>query len=406
MRDRGISRSRAAGSRRDRPTRGRRRRGSVARTVLVALAACGCVPPSPTTPPVPADAELVAQIGAAGEGSLPALPAGFRRGMNLEPIGGFGGEFASRFLPSSLAALARLGVDHVALVPSFFQERLGDTAFTWSGSRERVREETRTAIRVAHRGGLAVLLKPHLWLRDRSGDRWRGDIDPAESAWPAWSEAYRGVVLEYARLGDEEEVEALSIGSELARISVARPEFWRGLVAEVRTVYSGTITYAANWDGEFESIEWWDAVDLVGVDAFWPLLRPGEEVLTPELAVRRLEEARDRMAAVSRSTGRPVLITEIGYRSAADGAAAPWRWHDEGAEAADPEVQAIAYRAIARVFARAAAESPPWLEGLYFWLWSPDLARGGPDDGDFTPRGKPAEGIVRAWFGETVRESP
>ena len=34
-------------------------------------------------------------------------------------------------------------------------------------------------------------------------------------------------------------------------------------------------------------------------------------------------------------------------------------------------------------------------EAFFLWNW---FGRGGPDDGGFTPRGKPAEGVLRRWF--------
>ena len=38
-----------------------------------------------------------------------------------------------------------------------------------------------------------------------------------------------------------------------------------------RAVYKGKLTYAANWDGEFEEVAFWDALDVIGVQAYFPL---------------------------------------------------------------------------------------------------------------------------------------
>ena len=41
----------------------------------------------------------------------------------------------------------------------------------------------------------------------------------------------------------------------------------------------------------------------------------------------------------------------------------------------------------------------PWFAGIYWWAWSPDPRRGGPTDDDYTPHGKPAEAVIRNWYG-------
>lgn len=327
---------------------------------------------------------------------VPAAPAGFARGMNLEPIGGYGGSLDPDRLADTYRELLALGVDHVALIPSFFQERLGTTELVWHGGRRRVEEVTRTAIRRAHEAGLRVLLKPHLWLADRSGGAWRGDILPSDEQWPAWRRAYRDAILSFARMAAEEQVAAISIGSELTDLALARPEFWRELAGDVRALYPGTVTYAANWDREFDRIVWWDAVDAIGVDAFWPLLERADETPSDSLLEARLARIAADLGAASRRAGRPVVLTEIGYKSAPGAAFRPWEWHAERGESADPELQRRIYSAIARQLNPVAEQG--WLQGAYFWVWYTNPAGGGLANSDFTPRGKPAADVLAAWF--------
>lgn len=361
--------------------------------VLVVSVALGLVACGPGEVPVrPESGE-----GPTVEADVPTLPDGFQRGMNLEPIAGFGTGPELERLPATYRELRSLGIDHVALIPSFFQPDLDDSEFTWKGGRKRVEADTRRAIRSAHEAGLRVLLKPHLWLEDRSGGAWRGDILPGPESWPAWSAAYREVVVSFAVLAAEEEVAGISIGSELTELALARPDFWRSLTADVQAVFPGLITYAANWDREVEAIEWWDAVDLIGVDAFWPLQREPDEILTTEALDRRLGEIRDRLEAVSHRFERPVLITELGYRSAVGAGYRPWEWSSDVRGVPDLELQSLLYVGIARSMAPAAEAG--WLRGLYFWVWSSDPRWGGPGNTDFTPRGKPAADLIAVWFG-------
>jgi hypothetical protein len=344
---------------------------------MLVLTACSAA----FDPVPPAEEDLLA----------PALPADFERGMNLEPIGAHGGLLREGQIGGALDALADLGATHVAVVPSFFQRRLTDVEMYWQPSREAVDAQTVTVIEAAHARGLGVLLKPHLWLEDRSDGSWRGDIDPSPEAWEEWSSNYRRVLLEYAQLAEALGVESFSLGSELSALAMGRPQFWRDLAAEVRLQFEGRVTYAANWDREFEGISWWDAIDQVGVDAFWPLQESESEQMTPALCRTRLGAVRERLADVAARAERPLLLTEIGYKSARNAAYRPWEWHD--GQAADPEVQALLYRCIRDVFGEV-----PWLAGAYFWVWSASPTWGGPHNSDFTPRGKPAEGVLTGWY--------
>ncbi|NKB86765.1 MAG: hypothetical protein GKS06_00895 [Acidobacteria bacterium] len=323
-----------------------------------------------------------------------ALPDDFHRGINLEPIGDYGGLLDEREIDGTLEELVALGVDHVAVIPSFFQRRLGETDFYWEPSREAVDDQTRRVVQQAHELDLAVLLKPHLWLAEKDDGAWRGDIAPTPDGWPEWSENYRRALLHYAALGEELGVAAISIGSELTGVALGHPEFWPALAEEMRKTYRGSLTYAANWDREFEAISWWGALDYAGVDAFWPLVDRIDETLTPAACVSRMTEIRGRLERVAARVGRPVLLTEIGYKSAMGAAFRPWEWHEE--RAADPDIQALIYRCIRDAFG---AEPAPHIGGVYFWIWYTSPAWGGLRNSDFTPRGKPAEGVLAGWYG-------
>jgi hypothetical protein len=326
------------------------------------------------------------------EGAAP-LPADFHRGINLEPIGDYGGLLDAAEIEPALDDLVDLGVGYVAVIPSFFQRDLNASDFYWEPSREAVDAQTREVVAAAHARGLKVLLKPHLWLAELDDGAWRGDIDPDPATWPHWAHNYHAALIDYAELAHGMGVAGMSIGSELTAVAVGHPDFWRELVAALRAEFSGALTYAANWDREFEEVTWWDAVDYVGVDAFWPLLDYPETELTAEVCGARLAAVRARLEAVAVRFDRPVLLTEIGYKSALGAAYRPWEWHER--RAAAPQTQALIYRCIRDVFG---AQPAPHIAGVYFWIWYTSPTWGGLHNSDFTPRGKPAEGVLAGWY--------
>jgi len=318
------------------------------------------------------------------------------RGVNFDHTGGFERAMDATAVARSFDHLTALGVTSVALTPSFFQKSLADPTFFWKRPRAEVDRELRTAIRLAHERGLTVMLKPHLWLEDRSDGAWRGFIAPTGADWDGWRTAYREVLLSYADLARDEHVVAFTLGSELSALARARPSFWRELARDVGARFPGLITYAANWHDELEEIVWWDAVDLIGVDAFWPLVDGADQTLTEADAIRRLKTIRARLLLVSRRFDRAILVTEIGLKSATGAALRPWQWHEPDRETVDLELQTTFYRAVAEVFPLRLDDD---VRGLYLWKWHADLDWGGTRNTDFTPRGKPAEQVIGRWFG-------
>ena len=126
----------------------------------------------------------------------------------------------------------------------------------------------------------------------------------------------------------------------------------------MRAEFRGPLTYSANFD-TWQGIGFWDALDFVGVSAYFPL----SDHADPPLAELEAgwERALAPLAAAARRWRRPVLLTEAGFPSIPNAARAPWR---EERVAADVWLQARCYEATLRALAR-----QPAVEGVFFWLW-------------------------------------
>jgi len=299
--------------------------------------------------------------------------------------------------PDLLPHLRDLGVTHVALVSFGWQNAVNDPIVRTDTSDGWYSESHRGIRALAQRArslGMGVILKPHLWVGgyDESGDRSEIGFETDEE-WRRWETHYEQFLLTYARLAAEVDADILVLGTELSRSTRERPTFWRNLADSVRTVYDGQLTYAANWHKEYQRIRFWDALDYVGVQAYFPLSKADQ----PSLDTLRSGGRRHRraLAEVHGRTGKPILLTEIGYRSAPNAAAVPWQWPEQDDVSADSPLQARCYRAILSTVGQA-----PWLAGAVVWKWHP------PDEVDgctgFTPQGKPAEHVLRRWFTRTA----
>jgi hypothetical protein len=247
----------------------------------------------------------------------------------------------------------------------------------------------------ARKHGINTLLKPHLWLRN--GGTWPGDIQMNSTKdWQLWFASYSLFILHYAQLAEEHQMEALCIGTELGHASVGHEAEWRKLIRQIRGVYHGPLTYAANWSGEFEQIRFWDALDFIGIQAYFPLSNTTSPNKAALLAA--WQEPLRRIEAVQKRYRKPVIFTEVGYKTTPDAAMEPWAWPDRMAvvTSIDETTQRVCYEALFETF-----WTRPWLRGMFIWKWYPGLQ---PDGSarrhlDFTPQHKPAEQVLTEWYG-------
>ncbi len=324
--------------------------------------------------------------GSTGTSLLPFPGGRFHRGMVIETDFG---EHDHSEAPATLRDLAARGVSAVQVVPFAYQPDIEQPAL-------RFRDFTRRQvgfIREAHALGLAVFVKPHIWSRQfwGPGARWHGDLHMhSEADWQDWFANYRRYILHYARLAEANGVEGFCIGLEYVQATRERPGDWRALIADVRAVYSGPITYGANLHDEVEEITFWNELDYIGVNAYPSLASAaGADVDALVRGYAPTVACLERLAARYR---RPVLVTEIGFPSVRGAAIKPWQWPEHG-DTVDLEEQARAYEATFRALWR-----EPWLAGLYFWKWPIDGRGGGPGDPEYTPLGKPAAEVLAHFY--------
>jgi len=291
------------------------------------------------------------------------------------PDWGYGSDLAQR----QLEQIRALGANSVAIVPYVFTRAPRETAIYFRTDETDAR--ILRTIRQARRLGLGVALKPHLW----SGGFTGGIKFENDQNFRRWFVQYRRWILHFARMAELFEAELLVIGNELPGIST-REEAWRKLIAGVRRIYSGPVTYAAHWDGEYALVPFWDALDLIGVNFYFPLAEEGE---TPKENSPLLQERVGVLRNLAQAYEKPVLFTEVGFPSLATAAARPWA---ETAAPIDLELQRRCYEAVFKAFS-----FRPWFGGMYWWKW-PSHGVAGPYDPTHYPAGKPAEGVLRTWF--------
>lgn len=243
--------------------------------------------------------------------------------------------------------------------------------------------------------GFSVVVVPHLLLDD---DSWRGEIQHRGDARRAFFQQYTQAILPIAQVAERSCADAFSIAIELRALTADKTStpFFSSLIRDVRGAFTGGLTYSANWD-EAETVRFWDQLDGIGVNAFFPL---APNAAAPQTTLEtHATEAQAKLLALRQRLGKPLWMLEVGFKAVHGSFVEPWLWPAEVAgkhPTLDEESQRRGYAAVATAVRRVPAAS-----GMFFWAVPSDPGdrkhayRFEPEWG-FSFLGKAAESEVKA----------
>lgn len=290
---------------------------------------------------------------------------------------------------TTLSQVKKVNANWIAAIPYGFS-RAGQSTVSydhpnqWWGERT---EGNNKLAEYAKEHGLKVMVKPHVWVM---GQGWAGDFDlDTENDWKEWEKDYTEYIMHHATEAEALDVELFCVGTEYRVPAKGRPAFWKSLIAQVREVYKGKITYAANWDN-YQNISWWDHVDYIGVDAYFPLVEGDHPSITE--IMEGWKPIKQDLSLFSKKWNRPILFTEYGFQSM-DGATGNHWEVDKSMVSANIQLQADAYEATFRVF-----ENEDWWAGGFFWKWHFTSHTGDWQKKEWTPQNKPAAEVIARWY--------
>ncbi len=295
------------------------------------------------------------------------------------------------FPTNPMDAVLAVNANSISVIPYAFtrlgnpEVRYNKSQWQWWGEKPEGIIET---IRLAHQKGIQVMLKPQIYIPGS----WTGDLNFSnDQDWSAWETSYTQYILDFAHLADSMKVELFCIGTEFKLSVQKRPEFWFRLIEKIKAIYPGKITYAANWD-DFNQVPFWDKLDFIGVDAYFPL----SEAITPKVndLISHWQSHLDKIEKVTIETKRPILFTEYGYLSVDQCAHRTWELEKiVKTLKINEKAQANALEALYQVF-----HLKPYWKGGFLWKWFPHGEGGeGYDERDYTPQNKLAHKVVRNW---------
>lgn len=169
---------------------------------------------------------------------------------------------------------------------------------------------------------------------------------PCEPKWCNWFEAYKAFQCHYAQIAQKMNCEIFIAGCEMV-MAERREQEWRSLIADIRSVYRGLVSYNTDKYQE-HNVKWWDCVDIISSSGYYP--------------VDDWEKQLHRIEKVVKSFNKPFFFAETGCMSVKGSKYVPNDWNMEGN--VDESGQAEWFEAMFKEL-----EKNTWIQGLAIWSW-------------------------------------
>ncbi len=271
----------------------------------------------------------------------------------------WGYEWATPEMKQSLKELKQLGVNSFAIHP--YARIRNDGNIKYSNSLEQ--EHISVPLTWAKELNMKVMLKPHLayW---GSKFSWRGDINfNNEESWQHFFNDYKKWIVIQAQIAEKYKAEIFCIGVEYKH-SLGFEQEWKEIISEIRKVYSGKLTYGANWD-TYNEVPFWDELDYVGIQAYFPIVdkkSPTESELDSGWNTILLQ-----LQNYSIEKNKKILFTELGYNVSELAGKEPWSSHGSNSESAKITQERCLKTALEKT------KSNPTIAGVFLWKWFPEI---------------------------------
>jgi hypothetical protein len=197
---------------------------------------------------------------------------------------------------------------------------------------------------------------------------------------------------------------------------VNRKSDWKSIILNSRLKYNGSITYAASpvilssflsfslflfflmkrlKGGEETDLTWWDQVDYIGIEAYYPVGGNDASLEEVKNAWHRIIDfgiygeddlhMHGGLKNLSQTWNKHIIFTGVGYCSGDC---------PKGTDM-NLDYQTTRISAFFDVF-----RVVEWIEGVFWWNWVTDPAFGGEQNPCTTIQFKPAENVLRLGYGE------
>ncbi len=209
---------------------------------------------------------------------------------------------------------------------------------------------------------LNFMLKPHLayW---GTKFKWRGNINfDSPKAWQTFFKDYSEWILAMAGIAEQNGAKILCIGTELTH-SLTYEKEWQDLIAAIRKIYRGNLTYAANWNN-YQQVPFWDDLDYIGIQAYFPLT--DSDSPTEDEIRDGWNKVYKKLIPYADTMNKKIIFTEIGYTASTIAAKEPWAY-----QRSDDNRSRQLQESCLKIALQEVREQNK-ISGLFLWKWFPE----------------------------------
>jgi hypothetical protein len=315
---------------------------------------------------------------------------GWQKGILVQPDSST--DYSSINFQQSMRNAAADGVNYVTLVIPLMQSNIYSSDVSDSGATP-TNQSLISGIQYIHSLGMHVALSLH---DDPNDGQWRAMINPTDRT--TWFANYGQILDQYADIAQANNVEEIVIATEMSSLTI--PSYstqntpgWINMIHNVRTQYSGLLTYGAEHGGymaDDTELGFWSYLDEIGISAYYSMGDSSSTVDNMESDWAQVDASE--LKGLAAEYNKPMIFIEAGYVSGDNSLG------DPGSAYLDPgnvnlAIQANAYQALLSYWSNST-----YMKGVSFWDWSPDPNAGGSNDDNYTPQNKPAEQVMKQWF--------
>lgn len=319
-------------------------------------------------------------------GKINSIP--YFKGFSFAHSNGVSSGYMSKQSKESLKTLHELGTNAVSLTPfGYAKNETESTVYfvldnTWDetlGSLFKANDDAQLL-------GMHVMMKPHIWL---GNGKWCGEITITDSGeLKKWENAYCQFITYHGLIAELAGMQSLCVAVELPHI-VQHTDMWRRIIRCARGAFSGQLTYGANWMDEYDGITFWNDLDFIGIQNYFPLSKSKEEPSAEMYS--RAKELSVTLSEFSKKWNRPIVFTEAGFPSIEYGLMSPHR--EDFSQNRSEDSQALGYSILFEEFSQ-----QPWFKGFFWWKWESGNSSRRSSDKSFHIRGKKAESVVKKFY--------
>ncbi len=271
-------------------------------------------------------------------------------------------------------------------MPVLFEQASRTSTKVMAGPKTSSLSSFKYGIQFAHFLGYHIFVTPLFGVDDTEG--WAGVIHfSTYEQEQQWFDSYWQALKPYAVAAAQAGVEQFAVGTECVWLEQNAPSsLWNKLIAELKSVFPGTLTYDRDWSSlQDQPPSWMRNPDLktIGVSTYLPLTNTPEPVDPKQIFGLWKQIVKKTLDNFSEELGEPILLTEIGYPNSTDALYHPWE--SNSTAPADPEQQAAACDA-----ALANIIPDKHILGTFFWGWE--------NTGDFDLKSVQAATVIHSYY--------